>query len=275
MKNLFTTIAAGILLATTTATPSKADLRQQYQESVIQEREQQNFQQQAFENAQFLRGSDPSQVNVEYRIYISPDNTVYEVSTEKIKKIGYTDRVATGCRFACKMTQNMFNEASMSAGGYTDYAQAELKEEWQYFIEDGVLVEYSSTKSQLYNIKGENAQSSGSPNRLVVGLPRTTLQSYRYTTPIRPFHPDNTYETSKAYSGVNEGCMFTIAVYGYRSQKCSEWEQNNPEIGFNQGYEVTGENGWTWCLSANGGFVNVENEGRKYCEGSLTTRVNK
>lgn len=207
MNKLFTTITAGILLATT-ATPSYADLRQQYQQSVNQEREQQSFQQQAYQNAQFLRGSNAAQVTTENRIYISPDNTVYEVTTDRIKKIGYTDRVSTGCRIACRLTQNMFNEASMNAGSYTDFTQVEMKEEWQYFIEDGVLVEYSSTKSHVYNIKGENKQSDGTPDRAVVGLPMSTLQSYQDTTPIRPSQPDN----KNGNGSINVDAMASEAV---------------------------------------------------------------
>lgn len=274
MKKLLTAITAGILLTATTSAPSHADLRQQYQQGVAEDIKKENFHQQAFANAQYLRGSEADQVNVENRIYIAPDNSVYEVSKDRIKKIGYTDRVAKGCRFACRLAEKMVNDASIQLGSYTDYAQADITEEWQYFIEDGVLVEYSSTTSKVSTIQGNQGQSSPSASRTVVGLPLTTLQSYQYTTPIRPFHPDNTAASIKQYTGTDEGCIYNISAYGVRPEKCTEWENNNPEVGFNLGYEVKDQNGWTWCLSFYSGFLNVEEYGREKCEGPLTTRVN-
>ena len=204
MKKLLTAITAGILLTATTAAPSYADLRQQYQQGVAEDLEKESFHQMAFENAQYLSGSDAASVNIKYRIYVSPDNIVYEVSKDRIKKIGYTDRIAKGCRFACKLTQKMVNDASIQMGEFTDYAQADITEEWQYFVEDGVLVEYSSTTSKVSTISGSQGQSSPSTTRSVVGLPKSTMQSYQYTTPVRPLHSDNTEASIETSTGTDE-----------------------------------------------------------------------
>ena len=250
------------------------DIRKQYQQT--EQRKQQAIENRAFayENAQFLQGSDPNGVNIKYRIFISSDNVVYEVDEKSLKPIGRMDKLTKGCGFSCKMTKRVSTEVFLAAG---EIGAADVKEEWQYFIEDGQLVKYTTTRVTTGTLSQGTSTSEPSTSRRVAGLPLSVLPAYRYKDPIRPFHIDNTGQVDEQGNYLSTGrdgnCMVQISTYMNRPPKCTQWEIDNPEIGFNLGKKVIGENGWEWCLDYwNGFLLSEEAERNGQCKGPLMVR---
>lgn len=270
MKKLLIT-ASLLLAATATGLPSQANLRQEYQQYQSQQNQEAQFQAYAYNNAQYIAGSSESKLDLSRRIFISQNNEVFLVTETDMTSMGYTDRVKTGCRWACTIAESLVNQASINAGGLTDFTQIESTEEWQYYIEGDYLVEYTSSGGSYADLKGNSGKLNRSSSRKVVAVSNQAVPSYYFKEPIQPYHPDNVTSSSNEYD-FKRNCMLGIAYDGVRTDECSKWERENPEIGFQLGKEVIGQNGWTWCLSRRG-FINVHKEGRDKCEGTFTTRL--
>lgn len=272
MKKRF--IIAALLVTTFSADKALAnDIRQQYQETIKREQQAEASHQFAYTNAQFLQGTDPSSLDAERRIFISDKNVVYEVSPQKLRAIGRTDKTTAGCRFACRFTEQIGTAAFLGAG---ELGGTDIKEEWQYFVEDGQLVEYSTTRVTAAAVGRGSSTSDPSTSRRVIGLPVSTLPAYRYKKAIQPYHPDNQGEMVKStykVSGNAYNCMMNITVMGTRPDGCTQWEKENPEIGFKVGTEVVDQNGWTWCLDTMNGFI-IKDEADKngLCGGPLMVK---